>query len=181
VALGAAPPRHVVAARFAPAALTGTALGRVEAEPAAPETDLLGEWQRTVPALRRTVVSAFVLDHARTVLGVPASTTIDPHQPFQELGLDSLMAIELRNAVGAAVGRSQPATLLFDHPTPASLVDHLLTLLDAGQPAADAGVPTDGGDLNDRDVDGDLGDDLAGLSEEEAEVLLLRELGELER
>ena len=67
--------------------------------------------------------------HARCS-GCRRPVSIEPRQPFQELGLDSLMAVELRNAVGAALGRPQPATLLFDHPTSDALVDHLL---DAGR------------------------------------------------
>jgi acyl carrier protein len=124
--------------------------------------------------MRRTVVAGFVAASARKVLGLPGSAEIPPRQPFQELGLDSLMAVELRNAVGAALGRAQPATLLFDHPTPESLTDHLLSLLPtpdaaASPPPADAAAPTvaDAADAA----------DVAALSEAEAEALLLAELG----
>jgi acyl carrier protein len=123
--------------------------------------------------MRRTVVAGFVAASARKVLGLPGSAEIPPRQPFQELGLDSLMAVELRNAVGVAVGRAQPATLLFDHPTPESLTDHLLSLLPApdaaSPPPADAAAPTvaDAADAA----------DVAALSEAEAEALLLAELG----
>jgi hypothetical protein len=46
--------------------------------------------------------------------------------PLGELGLDSLLAVELRNALATALGRPLPATLLFDHPTVDALTDHLL-------------------------------------------------------
>jgi acyl carrier protein len=51
--------------------------------------------------------------------------TIELRRPLQELGLDSLAALELRNRLGRLAGAVLPASLLFDYPTVAALVDHL--------------------------------------------------------
>ena len=47
--------------------------------------------------------------------------------PFLQLGLDSLMAVELRNALAEALGRTLPATLLFKYPTLEALGDFVLS------------------------------------------------------
>jgi hypothetical protein len=39
--------------------------------------------------------------------------------------MDSLMAVELRNRIGVALGEELPATLLFEHPSVTALVEHL--------------------------------------------------------
>ncbi|WDT53151.1 type I polyketide synthase [Streptomyces sp. G7(2002)] len=62
-----------------------------------------------------------------TVLGYPASESVGTTRTFQELGTDSLTAVELRNTLSAAVSLPLSPTLVFDHPTPLALARHLRT------------------------------------------------------
>ncbi|WP_406330722.1 type I polyketide synthase [Streptomyces sp. NBC_00203] len=77
-----------------------------------------------------------VLDLVRTriaaALGHPDPRTTDVGQAFRELGFDSLSSTELRNTLASATGLRLPATLVFDHPNPRALADHLLTELLGG-------------------------------------------------
>src|SRR5262249_20767129 len=58
------------------------------------------------------------------VLRVP-SENIDPAAPFIAMGMDSLMAVELRSRMQAALGRSIPSTLFFTNPNVTSLAPRL--------------------------------------------------------
>ncbi|HEV3076161.1 MAG TPA: acyl carrier protein, partial [Thermoanaerobaculia bacterium] len=67
--------------------------------------------------------------------------SLDPAQPFHELGLDSLLAVELRNALGSALGATLPVTLVFDHPSVQRLAEFLageIFVLPPEAPAAPA-------------------------------------------
>ncbi|MEM7125060.1 MAG: SDR family NAD(P)-dependent oxidoreductase [Chloroflexota bacterium] len=59
------------------------------------------------------------------VLGLRNPEQIDPRQGLLEMGLDSLMAVELRNRMGRALEHRLPSTLVFDYPT----IDALQTFL----------------------------------------------------
>ncbi len=67
--------------------------------------------------------------HAQVVraIGLKDGQEIDPRQPLNELGLDSLMAVELRNMLSDSLSleRNLPATLVFDYPTINALTDFL--------------------------------------------------------
>ncbi|MEU9608126.1 type I polyketide synthase [Streptomyces sp. NPDC048057] len=70
-----------------------------------------------------------VRGHASTVLGHGGADGIGPRQAFQEVGFDSLAAVNLRNSLHGATGLRLPATLIFDYPTPEALVGLLRTEL----------------------------------------------------
>jgi len=87
------------------------------AEPAADGTPGLHELVRTTVAI---------------VLGHLTADGVDMTLPFRDLGLDSLGAVELRDRIGTATGLRLPDTLVFSHPTPLALAEHLAAELGSG-------------------------------------------------
>ncbi|MER6958116.1 type I polyketide synthase [Streptomyces sp. NPDC000618] len=77
------------------------------------------------------------------VLGYSDGDAVDAGTTFKELGVDSLSSVELRDRLSAAIGRTLPTGVLFGHPTPAQLADHLRTSTsgDEETTAADPAVP----------------------------------------
>ncbi|MDX3230474.1 SDR family NAD(P)-dependent oxidoreductase, partial [Streptomyces sp. ME19-01-6] len=57
------------------------------------------------------------------------SQAVQPGSTFQELGFDSVKAVEFQQRLTAASGLSLPVTLAFDHPTPAAITERLLAEL----------------------------------------------------
>ncbi|RKN03193.1 type I polyketide synthase, partial [Streptomyces radicis] len=62
---------------------------------------------------------------AAAVLGHASVDAVGAGKTFRDLGFDSFMAVELRDRLADATDHPLPSTVLFDHPTPAALADHL--------------------------------------------------------
>jgi NADPH:quinone reductase-like Zn-dependent oxidoreductase len=145
--------------------LLGTDRGAPVEEPVAAKglTRLLAE---APPAKRTEMLERHLEAMARKVLGFPAGRRIDPLRPLQELGLDSLMAVEFRNALASAVERPLAATLLFNYPT----LDDIASFLARdvfGWTAAPAPVQSE--------PRGELLDQLENLSDDEIDRLFAQQ------
>ncbi|WP_460062336.1 type I polyketide synthase [Streptomyces sp. YKOK-I1] len=81
---------------------------------------------------RRQLLLKLVRHSAATALGHPTPESIQPARAFQDCGFDSLTAVELRNLLATATGLTLPTTLVFDHPSPLALAEHLVRELDDG-------------------------------------------------
>jgi polyketide synthase 7 len=136
----------LVAARLDPAALAdhGAALppllSQLVARPtrrvidetdttAASTTSLVVRLQSLSAEDRRGELVHLVCSNAATVLGRQNGADINAASVFQDLGFDSLTAVELRNRLKAATGLALSPTLIFDYPTPTVLAEHLDTRL----------------------------------------------------
>jgi acyl carrier protein len=142
--LAGAPLFWAIAADTTTRAGLDTAIKRASAEERGWRDRIMSAPQNRRRALLREEVRAL----AAVVLGT-AARSVDIEEPLRDLGLDSLMAVELRNRLGAVVGRTLPATITFDYPTVSALVAYLVDegFVDAAEtraedvPANSASVP----------------------------------------
>jgi SAM-dependent methyltransferase len=127
-----------------------------------------------LPAERHDLLTAYVRDHVSAVLRIGGAPIGSRHR-LMDLGLDSLMAVELRNrlASGVALDGPLPATLMFDYPTIEAIAAHLDHRLGLDASAAPAPAPAPERERSAAAAR------VEELSDEEAEALLLEKLGNL--
>jgi acyl carrier protein len=99
-----------------------------------------------VPAAERPLLlRQCVRQEVAAVLNLPAAE-LTGGVGFFDLGMDSLMALELRSRLQASLGQSLPATFAFTYPTVELLVEHLLAAAVGGgrqEPAAAAAASSE--------------------------------------
>ena len=136
------------------------------ATPAAPP--LIEQLQAASGEERTELLVRHAREHIAQVLRLPNGKTIDRRQRLMDLGIDSLMAVELRNRLGQGLDLKRPlaATLIFDYPTIEAIAKFL-----------ERECAKDGGGVSEPVRPTSRAREIAGLSEEEVEHMLLRKLG----
>ena len=147
-------------------------------DPEAPAPD---EWVQqlrlALPDEWTDLLIEFVRGKVAKVLRLDPADPIERRARLMDLGVDSLMAVELRNSLSTGLGlssRALPATLIFDYPTIeaiAAYVSRDVLVLD--KPAA---VPTPDRATRPVETSSVSAADLAQLSDEAVEAMLLEKL-----
>ncbi|MFG1955943.1 type I polyketide synthase, partial [Micromonospora sp. NPDC048830] len=99
--------------------------GEQQAAPSAEGPGLAERLRAAPPQARRELLLDHVRGQVLAVLGLPATHHLEPLQKLFEIGLDSLMAIELKNVLQSQLGQPLPSTVVFEYPTVESLTDYL--------------------------------------------------------
>jgi acyl carrier protein len=123
-------------------------------------------------ALQREILVEFVRDQAAAVLGVEDRESVALDAGLFEMGMDSLMSVELRKRLERGAGRRLPSTLTFNYPNIAALAAYLQReLVGAEKPVAVCAAPEA------KPAPAVVAtDDLDSLSDEQLEARLLARL-----
>jgi acyl transferase domain-containing protein len=92
-------------------------------------------WHELPEERARELLLAEVCRAAASVLGHSSAAAVAADRNFTELGLESLTAVRLRDTLGVAVGVALPPTLVYDHPTPRAVAEHLFGRVRPSAPA----------------------------------------------
>jgi len=101
------------------------------------------------PRSRTAVAVGHLRELAAKALGIEDAATIDPEQPLADLGMDSILAVELRNTVARSLRADVATTLLFDYPTIAALAGFAVALIAPAATGAGAVVSVEDAELLD--------------------------------
>ncbi len=114
----------------------------------ATQSSIIGKLQEASPSVRRTLLANYVATLVAGILKMKSPDLIKPRQRLFDAGLDSLMAIELRNSLATGLGRTLRSTLIFDYPTIDALVDYLMEELKFEDPTVKTAHPKPPGEAS---------------------------------
>ncbi len=134
-----------------------------------PTSEILDQLQAALPDERLELLVDFVQQHVARILRHDVTDQIDRRARLMDIGVDSLMAVELRGRLSNALGLSQtlPATLIFDYPTVEAIARYLWReVLNLAETVAEPSAPEPAANT----------DAIDQLSDEEVTALLLKKL-----
>jgi acyl carrier protein len=102
-------------------------------QPQALQLELRSQLAESSPNERHSLLMNFIQVEVGKIMGFEASQLPDPQRGLFDMGMDSLMAVELRNLLQTSCGFSLPSTLVFKYPTIQDLVEYLAKELSKGE------------------------------------------------
>lgn len=114
---------------------------------------LLEQLQQARPKERKKMLLRHLQTQVASVLRSPETPAV--HQPFTELGMDSLMSLELRRRLEESLPIQMPATLAYDYPMIDRLAKFLLTQIDMQSEPDISAILTADENAEDKDSDRD--------------------------
>ncbi|SJN59050.1 Phenolphthiocerol synthesis polyketide synthase type I Pks15/1 [Vibrio ruber DSM 16370] len=98
-------------------------------EHSAPKHNIREQLTQSAQQSHFAQMSRYLEGVVKTILQLDQHDSVTSDRPLQELGMDSLMAVELRNVIGTGTGLRLASTLLFTYPTIEQLSHYLLSEL----------------------------------------------------
>ncbi|MFL5358353.1 SDR family NAD(P)-dependent oxidoreductase [Archangium sp.] len=96
-------------------------------------------WREAASAsARHEALRSLVQETVSRILGLPSGEVLEAERGFHELGMDSIMSVEVKVRLEKSLGLSLPATLAFNFPSVRALTEHLFSLVEAEAPRAAA-------------------------------------------
>jgi acyl carrier protein len=123
------------------------------------------------PEERAVRIDALVKDNVAAVMRI-APPDLDASQPLKDMGLDSLMAVEIRNRVEATLGVSLPLVSILEGPSVTRLAAVVAQRFAEAPPPSPAGSPAPARELDSQGRAGDLLSRVDQLSDSEVDSLL---------
>jgi acyl carrier protein len=119
------------------------------------------------------ITRSYIKETVKRVLGIKDGNIISYNKPLGELGIDSLLGLEIKKNIDSAVGLNLPATLVFNYPTIDKITEYLLIDVLNKKESVDSKIK---GKTTSSESGNKIIEDIKGLSDEEAEKILLNKL-----
>jgi natural product biosynthesis luciferase-like monooxygenase protein len=133
--------------------------------------EFLQELETLPPKAKLQRLIAYVQTQAAAVMGIPPAASLDIQRGLFEMGMDSLMALELKNCLESSLGQPIPAVAAFEHPTVAALSAYLAAEV-LGWDLTDPGMEPETPET----ADADLLTSIAQLSDDEVDRLFAEKI-----
>ena len=138
----------------------------------AKESDFRKQLEKSDLEDRMELLENHIREQVVGTLGLKSTVELKADQGLTDLGMDSLMAVEISNRLKHSLGCYLPSTIVFEHPTLKALTDYLATeVFDFVSAPAARDNPGDA-----KKAQSNVAREVENLSEEDVERALIQEL-----